>query len=254
MSSNLEDVVRRLTEHGAELCDGGNSRAEIRRDLEGNITKAVHPDHHTQVMARVLDNLVLLPAWAALPEDSLIAPIDATPDSNVVPTPRSEVDELRETIRIMTEQLRRLSEAPQPATAPVATAVVDKGTMKLPDVGKFNGNRRAYRTFKSQMTDKLLWHGNNSVLGVAYIFNRLEGTAAHVGLSWKERNPQGSVEAFWSFLDEQYKDSLFEERSRQRLQTIMMKKSGQSLEAFNAEFIQLSYDAGEERNRQNLKT
>jgi hypothetical protein len=52
MDNNLEDVVRRLTEHAA--------RAEIRADLENNITKAVHPDYYTLVKARVINNLALL--------------------------------------------------------------------------------------------------------------------------------------------------------------------------------------------------
>ncbi|KAF9700095.1 hypothetical protein EKO04_001723 [Ascochyta lentis] len=111
-------------------------------------------------------------------------------------------------------------------------------TMKLPD-----------------MKDKLRSMGDQeAVLGVAYMFNRLEGQAAQVGLSWKDCNPMGTTAQFWDFLDELYKDSLFEERSWQKLQTITMKKSNQSVESFNAEFIQLAYDAAEEDNTKNLKT
>ncbi|XPS79660.1 hypothetical protein M3J07_011657 [Ascochyta lentis] len=104
-------------------------------------------------------------------------------------------------------------------------------TIKLPDVGD-----------------------QEAVLGVAYMFNRLEGQAAQVGLSWKDRNPIGTTAQFWDFLDKQYKDSLFKERSQQKLQTITIKKSNQSVESFNAEFIQLAYDAAEEDNTKNLKT
>ncbi|XPS69782.1 hypothetical protein M3J07_002027 [Ascochyta lentis] len=105
------------------------------------------------------------------------------------------------------------------------------------------------------MKDKLRSMGDQeAVLGVAYMFNRLEGQAAQVGLSWKDCNPMGTTAQFWDFLDELYKDSLFEERSWQKLQTITMKKSNQSVESFNAEFIQLAYDAAEEDNTKNLKT
>ena len=74
------------------------------------------------------------------------------------------------------------------------------------------------------MTDKLKSLEDQSEFGVAYMFNRLEGQAAHVGLSWKDRNPNGTTTEFWAFLDEQYKDSLFEERSRQKLQTVTMRR------------------------------
>jgi hypothetical protein len=87
MDNNLEDVVRRLIEHTAELCSRGNSCAEIRADLENNITEAVHPNYYTLVKARVINNLALLLAWAALLEDSLIPPVNLITDLNVAPTP-----------------------------------------------------------------------------------------------------------------------------------------------------------------------
>jgi hypothetical protein len=60
------------------------------------------------------------------------------------------------------------------------------------------------------------------------------------------------VEKFWTFLDEQFRDKLHAKRARRKLQSVKQGKS--SLQSFNAEFMRLAYDAGEESNEANLKT
>jgi hypothetical protein len=74
-------------EHAAKLCSRGNSCAEICANLENNITKAIYFNYYTLVKARVINNLALLLAWAALPEDSLIPPVNLIMDLNVAPIP-----------------------------------------------------------------------------------------------------------------------------------------------------------------------
>ncbi|XPS75364.1 hypothetical protein M3J07_007443 [Ascochyta lentis] len=262
MSETYNDAARRLGEYGIELCTSNNNRSDVRTELQNLATTSVPEEWREELLAHVLERLTTHPSWATLPEAAV-----AITNNKAHPTTDSNQDPQQED---MGETIRRLVEAQvqayvasmglpnhgaTPSTSVQTVNDRPSKTMKLPDVGKFSGNRRAYRTFKSQMKDKLRSMGDQeAVLGVAYMFNRLEGQAAQVGLSWKDRNPMGTTAQFWDFLDEQYKDSLFEERSWQKLQTITMKKSNQSVESFNAEFIQLAYDAAEEDNTKNLKT
>jgi hypothetical protein len=67
-----------------------------------------------------------------------------------------------------------------------------------------------------------------------------------------ERNPMGSAESFWTFLEEQFADPLQEERARNKLNNFFQKKH--PLQAFNAEFMRLAYEAGENENHSNLKS
>ena len=272
MEGNLSEAARQLIDYGIELCVGNNSRSTIRDELEHLANTTVQGDWRDRVLQQALTMLATHPSWMALPEDTVTAP-PRSPEP-VIPENNPQLDGLSEHIRRLVDaevrayierhqaQLRQrptttIDTTTPPASTPAAAPTFSNTALrlKLPDVGKFGGNRRLYRTFKSQMVDKLRTFGEHEpLMGVAYMFNRLEGQAAQVGLSWKNRHPEGSTTEFWEFLDEQYQDPQFEERSRQRLQTIMMKKYGQSLEAFNAEFIQLAFDAAEEANKQNLKT
>ena len=269
MDETINDAARRLLEYGIELCNSNNSRADIRNELQHAAATTTPSEWRERVLRITMEQLTTNPAWLAVPEDalSLSATLPQEPsETGTTSLQAAQGDLMQEHIRRLVEaQVRAYIEQHQAATEHNATpptptppssstAAYAKKRVKLPDVGKFNGNRRAYRTFKSQMTDKLKSLEDQSEFGVAYMFNRLEGQAAHVGLSWKDRNPNGTTTEFWAFLDEQYKDSLFEERSRQKLQTVTMKRYNQSLEAFNAEFIQLAYDAAEEKNTRNLKT
>lgn len=272
MEGTPNDAARQLTNYGIELCAGNNSRSTIRDELEHHVNTSVQEAWREQVLQQALTMLATHPQWMALPNDAVVVP-PQSPES-AIPKTNTQSDGLSEHIRRLVDaevrayierheaqqrqqSLTTSSTTIPPTLTPAATSSFSNAALKLklPDVGKFGGNRRLYRTFRSQMVDKLRTFGEHEpLMGVAYMFNRLEGQAAQVGLSWKNRHPEGSTAEFWEFLDEQYQDPQFEERSRQRLQTIMMKKYGQSLEAFNAEFIQLAFDAAEERNKQNLKT
>ncbi|KAI8930745.1 hypothetical protein NX059_012353 [Plenodomus lindquistii] len=84
-----------------------------------------------------------------------------------------------------------------------------------------------------------------------YMFNRLKDDAASIGISWMERGDQ-SHERFWEFLDQQFSDKMLDEKARNKLFTFKQKK--QTLQGFNAEFMRLAFDAGEENNHPSLKS
>lgn len=246
--------MRHLVDTGIELCNSNNSRADVRESVRHQGAD-LPGEWRERALQQASDIITTHPSWLSLPDDTIVLAEETTPSTSQQPTQEEQMKLL--VAQLVAEQVKAMMRGNTTGTPSSSTTSNERQTgrpTKLPDVGKFNGNRRAYRTFKSQMTDKLASLEDRTTIGVAYMFNRLEGQAAHVGLSWKERNPHGTTEDFWAFLDEQYKDSLFEERSRQKLQSISMKKFNQSLESFNAEFIQLAYDAAEENNTRNLKT
>lgn len=132
------------------------------------------------------------------------------------------------------------------------TPVVRAKHIKYPDPEQFDGDRRNYRTWKFQMLNKLQQDGEYIGTAANYVFSRLKGQAANVALSWIDRNRFGTINDMWEFLDGQFADKLQSERAQRKLQNIRQGKS--SLATFNADFMRLAYDAGEETNHHSLRT
>jgi hypothetical protein len=102
-----------------------------------------------------------------------------------------------------------------------------------------------------QMEAKLAHDGDAVGSGTGYIFNRTKDKAATVVMSWLRRKPQGTTRELWEFLTQQFRNKLEAEQARRKLFTIMQGK--QRLEDFNADFMQLAFDAGEDENTDLLK-
>ncbi|KAF1349267.1 hypothetical protein EJ07DRAFT_159927 [Lizonia empirigonia] len=269
---SISEAAERLCNEALELRRSGNSPSDIEHQLQQSVQTTVASEVRRQVYDLAVRLFEERSVWVnttavATQEEGNNVPVNDAIAEEQRPHPQGDprdqqIQRLMESVAAMESQIRAFQSSlatPAPTSTEGLTPWANLPTKKfqltkLSDIGKFSGNRRNYRTFRAQMKDHLMGGAYSEVLGVMSIFNRLEGAAASVGLSWKERHPNGTTDEFWTFLDGQYTDNLFEERARQKLQTIQMKKSGQSLEAFNAEFIQLAYDADEADNKKNLKT
>lgn len=166
-------------------------------------------------------------------------------------TTQQTIWELQQTICLLQRQIAGLNEQAQ-STPETGNAPLRTRHTRIPDPEMFSGVRSDYRRFKIQMKHKMEHDRERIGKPTGYMFNRLKDNASTLAISWITREENGTEEDFWRFLDQQYADLLLDEKARNKLQTFKQKR--QPLQAFNAEFMRLAYDANEESNHPSLKS
>jgi hypothetical protein len=259
--------VPELVDHAVQMAQWGTNQQEIGFAL-GTIISAGFDGEEGSIKTQLVQNaLARDDRWRALfPEQSTpLHPIPASVAAGKQPvgedTAHSDrLDEVTQTLRemqatmarLMTENQRLLSaQYNSPITTRNPLAESTRRPIKIPDPEPFNGKRKNFQMWKMQMEAKLAHDGDAVGSGTGYIFNRTKDKAATVVMSWLKRKPEGTPKELWEFLTQQFGNKLEAEQARRKLFTTMQGK--QHLEDFNADFMQLAFDAGEDGNTDLLK-
>ena len=264
-------TILALKEEALRLAEAGRTSDEVLQALTENLA-GFDQEEKRQKLDLLSRTLADEPRWNLLTQEQTTAPRIQTEAQNGQPQ-RQTPPSLEESLRTMMEELRTFRERDQaretrmlqlekenralvenlqtPSVTPTFPVHAPR-TFRIPDPEPFDGTRKDFRTFRAQMRYKMEQDAALLGSGVGYLFSRLKGDPAALGLSWQERHPYGTTAEFWAFLEDHYTDSLREEKARRKLQT--MKQKNTPIQTFNSKFMEFAYDAGEEDSKDMLKT